>query len=89
MRISVAEALGYMASADNLNLSTAPLTTTSETNPDKVDLVDFGTLDTEPSIAVQSAMFDDLDASGDDAISGSLEESVSTSESNNECKMCK
>lgn len=43
----------------------------------------------ERTFAAQTTMFDDLDNSGDDAISGSLEESVSTSETGNGCKICK
>lgn len=103
-----------MASADIYSSTTVPLTTTSEPKSLVVDIVDFGTLSTEPPVVGKSdegscgvkswgknhqleerpfvpqiTMFDDLENSGDDAISGSLEESVSTSETGNACKICK
>lgn len=78
-----------MASVDILSSSTVTSLPSSEAQSHDVDLVDLGLLDTEPPIAIKSDMFEDLETTGDDAMSGSLEESVSTSESCNECKICK
>lgn len=75
-----------MASADICNSTTPPLTATSESNP----LVNFELLPVEPPITdLTKTMFEDLETSGEDAINESLEESVSLSDSNGECKICK
>lgn len=81
-----------MTSVDIFSSSTAALSTATETQSSAADNAELDNMmsEIEPSFAdLKGGMFDDLDTSVGDAIDGSLEESVSSSESSHDCKLCK